>query len=1278
MIHLFIYTPLQMTIESSIPLVPAPQQLASINSDESVVSTNSDASAENICRVCRSGASPGQELLYPCKCSGSIKYVHEDCLNEWLKHSGKNECELCKHRFTYTPIYKSTMPKRLPITVLVIGIMKISWKTFSILLRIQLLILIWLVIVPRFTCNAFRAYLEWSYPSQEQQSFDNISLVQFLFGDLLSEYFEPDTEITAMRTSSWIWDAILSIDYTDIIMRSIIGLMITILVIMLFLSMVLLREYISSIEATEHARRLATLRANIIASSRQPSPGANTNNSQSNNSSIVYSDPSTNSSQESIQEESQIEINSQSAATGGFRGRRSSLLSESISTDARSYHIRRMSLISIVSEQHDTPTRPVSRSSNISSIDSRNRLRKIAENRRNRLISKITRHPECNIDIDTLMNMPLRDLQSIANRYYPNDISSTSASPRPIFDSESIASPMQPSPRPIENVIQPPLINNPVNNEPNNVNPREQPRPRQRRRRERILNMGAEALSLQEFIGWKGPLSHLAQNAFIVLVCNLVVMHVLFFVPYVIGQFSSHILWSISLSSMLDIVKSYISLPFNIANVFEYITNCYNEMPIWTNYEWISFVNLLHSLESRTSLCVIGRMILGYIVCISLSTLLLRLVSSFIRTRPHNNPNFKVYESIRKGHEFFVKFCRCVTLLSFEILVFPWLCGWTLNICCSEMFSRTMQTEKSFISISFILTSIYFYSSTLIHWAMGTAFMYGFTIFITNCRQVFRPGLLHFVRNPHDPEYSPMKDIITTPIGEHARRLGYSFLVYLIMIFLVTWPNIRFSYWIFGDFTIMSLVESKQHSSEIPLYLLLCHGLLPYCSKLFNMESHLKHFTKYWLTKMSRLLGVGSYFLNNEHPNSIPQLVFTATIVDDQMKYPVINSSENHPGIMIILENAEDIAKSPDVLDKIVSIPRLHDGSGFVYVPNFDRVYERQELKKWNHKQVTISHIQKASIPISLNTKKNGNSTKIEIPQADSNSNAILNEEELESKKYMVVYRPSRFRIRVALYYSSLVLYTSILYFLIVCFPTLIGKYIISLLYPENSLSVVHGHCIGIIVLCLSGFIVKPFREFARIKSRINGWRILSIPGYITSMIIKLIIMGMFVLIIFPLGIGSIFELLLVPGLHKYNETPIMFLIIEWSLGMLHVLGYHVLLEFLFPYYGRIMGTVNANFFWDIWYWKPITHIILPIGLLLGMFVFVPIIVSHLACFSVGLDAEWTSLITKLSHFASIFGPIAIFSLYWLYRGLVVLTSRIRDDAYLLGRRLHNLEERTR
>jgi E3 ubiquitin-protein ligase DOA10 len=58
---------------------------------------------EDICRVCRSQGTSEQPLFYPCKCNGSIRYIHESCLKEWLTRSERTYCELCRHEYSFVP-----------------------------------------------------------------------------------------------------------------------------------------------------------------------------------------------------------------------------------------------------------------------------------------------------------------------------------------------------------------------------------------------------------------------------------------------------------------------------------------------------------------------------------------------------------------------------------------------------------------------------------------------------------------------------------------------------------------------------------------------------------------------------------------------------------------------------------------------------------------------------------------------------------------------------------------------------------------------------------------------------------------------------------------------------------------------------------------------------------------------------------------------------------------------------------------------------------------------
>lgn len=50
------------------------------------------------CRIC---FETGGELFCPCNCSGTMKWVHRECLQKWIIESLSNECELCKKKYNY-------------------------------------------------------------------------------------------------------------------------------------------------------------------------------------------------------------------------------------------------------------------------------------------------------------------------------------------------------------------------------------------------------------------------------------------------------------------------------------------------------------------------------------------------------------------------------------------------------------------------------------------------------------------------------------------------------------------------------------------------------------------------------------------------------------------------------------------------------------------------------------------------------------------------------------------------------------------------------------------------------------------------------------------------------------------------------------------------------------------------------------------------------------------------------------------------------------------------
>ncbi|MEQ2164255.1 hypothetical protein GOODEAATRI_004656, partial [Goodea atripinnis] len=49
--------------------------------------------------ICHCEGDDDCPLITPCRCTGSLSFVHQGCLNQWIKSSDTRCCELCKFDF---------------------------------------------------------------------------------------------------------------------------------------------------------------------------------------------------------------------------------------------------------------------------------------------------------------------------------------------------------------------------------------------------------------------------------------------------------------------------------------------------------------------------------------------------------------------------------------------------------------------------------------------------------------------------------------------------------------------------------------------------------------------------------------------------------------------------------------------------------------------------------------------------------------------------------------------------------------------------------------------------------------------------------------------------------------------------------------------------------------------------------------------------------------------------------------------------------------------------
>ncbi|CAJ2650197.1 unnamed protein product [Trifolium pratense] len=149
-----------------------------------------DEDEEDVCRICRNPGDADNPLRYPCACSGSIKFVHQDCLLQWLNHSNARQCEVCKHPFSFSPVYAENAPARLPFQEFVVGMAMKACHVLQFFLRLSFVLSVWLLIIPFITFWIWRLAFVRSLGEAQRLFLSHLStaviLTDCLHGFLLS------------------------------------------------------------------------------------------------------------------------------------------------------------------------------------------------------------------------------------------------------------------------------------------------------------------------------------------------------------------------------------------------------------------------------------------------------------------------------------------------------------------------------------------------------------------------------------------------------------------------------------------------------------------------------------------------------------------------------------------------------------------------------------------------------------------------------------------------------------------------------------------------------------------------------------------------------------------------------------------------------------------------------------------------------------------------------------------------------------------------------------
>jgi len=114
----------------------------------------------DICRVCLGPTEEGFPLHKPCICTGTIGFVHQNCLEATIAEKRVDKCPVCNYKYKFSPQYAENAPEQLSKMEVLSGlILRATYRWTPLALRVLLSMFIWLILLPLLTAYIYQAWM---------------------------------------------------------------------------------------------------------------------------------------------------------------------------------------------------------------------------------------------------------------------------------------------------------------------------------------------------------------------------------------------------------------------------------------------------------------------------------------------------------------------------------------------------------------------------------------------------------------------------------------------------------------------------------------------------------------------------------------------------------------------------------------------------------------------------------------------------------------------------------------------------------------------------------------------------------------------------------------------------------------------------------------------------------------------------------------------------------------------------------------------------------------
>ncbi|KAI4194302.1 MAG: hypothetical protein LQ350_007856 [Teloschistes chrysophthalmus] len=589
---------------------------------------------------------------------------------------------------------------------------------------------------------------------------------------------------------------------------------------------------------------------------------------------------------------------------------------------------------------------------------------------------------------------------------------------------------------------------------------------------------------------------------------------------------------------------------------------------------------------------------------------------------------------------------KVILIISIEMIVFPLYCGVLLDIALLPLFQNVTLLSRLEFMINSPCTSLF------IHWFVGTCYMFHFALFVAMCRKIMRTGVIYFIRDPDDPTFHPVREVLERSVFTQLCKIAFSALVYggLVIVCLggVIWgissafKGVLPIHW-----------SSNEPVLEFPVDLLFYNFLMPLAMRILRPADGLTKMYEWWFRKCARGLRLSQFLFGerkkDEEGHHVRRRwagVFSGKQGD--VKDPVIGKGRQ--------QLAEDSG-----LDAYF----LRDGK-YVRTPASDQV----------------------RIPKGVHTFVEVNEAGHRVDGQQDNDEGLHGR---KNKQFSTIYIPPHFRLRIGAFIFLLWLFAATTGVSVTVIPLVFGRRVFSHIFPTHPrMNDIYAFSIGISILGSAAYLCTNARRTLHYvrrtlipKTRTNTSNALRQVLYCALRFTRVLYTYTAFGFLLPTLIALIPEFYIFIPLHTYlgkgtAEHHIVHFVQNWTLGVLYV---KVISRLILRFAPARLATALRHILHAGWTDPDIRlatrGFILPGTVLLSFLLLAPLTLGGLANSILKTDGQDARSRVYRYSYPGVLGMVLAGVVCWYAaKAFQKWKRKIRDEVYLIGERLHNFGER--